>query len=82
MKIIKFTPFRWPAPIICNQVKASLKAVCDGLGLGMFLSYQIREQIVSGQLQVVLADYEPAPRPVSVVYSHAKLMSTRVRVFC
>ena len=68
-------------PVICNQVEASRKAVCDGLGLGMFLSYQVEELIKSGDLQVVLSDFEPDPRPVNVVYSHAKLMSTRVRVF-
>jgi len=68
-------------PVICNQVVASRKAVCDGLGLGMFLSYQVEEQIKSGELQIVLSNFEPEPRPVSVVYSHAKLMSTRVRVF-
>lgn len=68
-------------PMLCNQVASSLSAVCDGSGFGMFLSYQVEEQVASGELQIVLADYEPPPLPVSVVYSHAKLMSTRVRVF-
>ncbi|MEH6576794.1 MAG: LysR family transcriptional regulator [Amphritea sp.] len=68
-------------PLSCNQLAASLSAVCEGAGLGVFLSYQVEEQLASGELQIVLADYEPPPLPVSVVYSHAKLMSTRVRVF-
>jgi len=67
--------------IICNQVSAARHAVCDHHGVGMFLSYQVESLITQGQLQVLLAEYEPEPRPVSVVYSHAKLMSTRVRAF-
>tara|TARA_R110002167_G_scaffold163319_4_gene360191 strand:- start:5775 stop:6671 length:897 start_codon:yes stop_codon:yes gene_type:complete len=68
-------------PLQCNQLPSALGAVCQGMGLGLFLSYQVEDRLASGELQVVLADYEPSPLPVSVVYSHAKLMSTRVRVF-
>ena len=68
-------------PLFCNLVSASLNAVLAGMGLGMYLSYQVEAQLSSGELLVVLADFEPPPLPVSVVYSHTKLMSTRVRVF-
>ena len=68
-------------PLVCNLVAASIVAVRASLGLGMCLSYQVEDQLASGELQVVLADYEPPPLPVSVVFSHTKLMSTRVRVF-
>lgn len=68
-------------PLICNHSTTALEAVCASMGLGLFLSYQVESQLASGQLQIVLADYEPPPLPVSVVYSHTKLMSTRVRVF-
>ena len=68
-------------PLYCTQVSSMRQAVLDDIGLGIFLSYQVDAQIASGELQTVLVDYEPAPLPVSVVYSHAKLMSTRVRTF-
>ncbi len=68
-------------PVVCDQAVAALNAVKSGLGLGMFLSYMIEEELASGHLQLVLEEYEPPPLPVSVVYSHSKLMSTRVRVF-
>jgi len=68
-------------PLVCNHGTSSLDAVCEGMGLGLFLSYQVESKIASGELQIVLAEFEPAPLPVSVVYSHTKLMSTRVRVF-
>jgi DNA-binding transcriptional LysR family regulator len=33
------------------------------------------------KLKVVLREFEPAPLPVHIVYPHARLLSTRVRVF-
>ncbi len=68
-------------PLVSNHGTTALEAVCDGMGLGLFLSYQVESQLASGELQMVLTDYEPPPLPVSVVYSHTKLISTRVRVF-
>ena len=34
-----------------------------------------------GSLRVVLADFEPPPLPVQIVYPDARLMSPRLRVF-
>lgn len=67
--------------LVCNQVTASMNAVLANVGLGMFISYQVESLVESGELQIVLSDFEPPPLPVSVVFSHTKLMSTRVRVF-
>ncbi len=68
-------------PLVCNHGVSSLDAVCDSMGLGLFLSYQVDSKIASGKLQIILSEFEPPSLPVSVVYSHTKLMSTRVRVF-
>lgn len=68
-------------PLVCNHGTSSLEAVCESMGLGLFLSYQVESKIASGELQVVLAEYELPPLPVSVVYPDSKLMPTRVRVF-
>ncbi|MDH3639265.1 MAG: LysR substrate-binding domain-containing protein, partial [Gammaproteobacteria bacterium] len=68
-------------PFTCNHAVAAIDACAAGLGLGMFLSYQVESLIKQRKLRIVLQDFEPPPVPVSVVYSHAKLMSTRVRVF-
>ena len=68
-------------PLSCNQIDVALDAVRASMGVGLFLSYQVEELIQSGELQEVLADFQPSSIPVSVVYSHSKLMSTRVRVF-
>lgn len=68
-------------PLACNNINVAFDAVMASMGLGMFLSYQVEQQIASGELQVVLPVYEFPALPVSVVYSHSKLMSTRVRSF-
>lgn len=68
-------------PLTCNNVASALNVVKENIGLGMFLSYQVEKELANGELRLVLEDYEPAPLDVSVVYSHAKLMSTRTRYF-
>ncbi len=60
---------------------SALKIVKENLGLGMFLSYQVERELASGELRLVLEDYEPGPLDINIVYSHAKLMSTRIRYF-
>jgi len=68
-------------PLVCNQAAASIDACVDGLGLGMYLSYQIQHLVKQKKLALVLEQFEPAPLPVSIVYPHAKLLSARVRSF-
>ena len=65
----------------CNQVDAALELCASGLGLGMFLSYQVRRFEATGKLVRVLERFEPLPLPVHVVYPHSRLLSTRVRAF-
>lgn len=68
-------------PLACNQAAACVEACVAGLGFGMFISYQVRRQVEARQLRVVLADFEPAPLPVSIVFPHARLLPSRVRAF-
>lgn len=68
-------------PFCANQVSACLDACARGLGFGRFLSYQVAPLVASKRLRVVLAEFEPPELPINLVYTHAKLMSARVRVF-
>ncbi len=63
----------------CNQAAAAAQACAEGLGFGMFLSYQVEPLVRAKRLEVVLVDFEPAPLPVSLVYPEARLISTRLR---
>lgn len=65
----------------CNQALTTLDACIQGIGFGLFLSYQVQQHIKSRKLVFVLEDYEPPSIPVNIIYPHAKLLSTRVRLF-
>ena len=67
--------------ISCNDIDSSLNACIDGLGLGMFLSYQVAPFRANGQLKYVLEQFESEPVPVHVAYPHSNLLSNRVHVF-
>ena len=51
------------------------------VGFGSFLSYQVAPDVEHGALRIVLAEHELPPRPVSVIYPHARLLPARTRAF-
>jgi DNA-binding transcriptional LysR family regulator len=63
----------------CNQTGAAAAACVNGVGFGRFLSYQVQDLVANDQLRIVLTDYEPQPRPVSLVYPGGRLVSARMR---
>jgi DNA-binding transcriptional LysR family regulator len=73
-----------PVPVagrfICNQATAAIDACAAGAGYGRFLSYMVAPLVKQGRLKIVLAEFEPPPVPVSLVYVQAKYMSARIRV--
>lgn len=64
-----------------NHVAPALDACLAGLGFGMFMSYQVAHHLAEKRLHSLLESYEPPPRPVHVVYPHARLLPARTRVF-
>jgi DNA-binding transcriptional LysR family regulator len=67
--------------LTCNEIDSSLNACVNGLGLGMFLSYQVASYRKNKQLICVLEQFEPEPIPVHVIYPRLSLISNRVRTF-
>jgi len=63
-----------------NHVVPVVEACAAGLGFGMLYSYQAAAYLASGGLKAVLEDFEPAPRPLSLVYPSAQLLPSRTRV--
>jgi DNA-binding transcriptional LysR family regulator len=63
----------------CNQTGAAVSACVNGMGFGQFLSYQVRDLVRDGRLRLVLENFEPKPRPVSLVYPGSRLVSARLR---
>jgi DNA-binding transcriptional LysR family regulator len=72
-------------PITCalasNEIDSALAACANGLGLGMFLSYQTAPYRRSNKVRYVLEEFETEPVPVQVVYPHTRRLSTTVRAF-
>lgn len=64
-----------------NHVAPAVEACAAGMGFGMFFSYQVLPLVAQGRLRMVLEDFEPPPRPVSVIYPHARLLPARTRAF-
>jgi len=60
---------------------AAIKACRQGFGITRLLSYQVADYLESGELKIVLENYEPAPRPVHIVHREGRLASTKVRAF-
>jgi DNA-binding transcriptional LysR family regulator len=64
-----------------NQFDAAIDACLGGLGCAQFLCYQVDALVKAGKLKRVLPHCEPPPLPISIVYPHARLLSSNVRAF-
>ena len=47
----------------------------------MVLAYQVVDAVRAGRSKVVLADFEPPPLPIHLVYPTTRLLSAKVRAF-
>lgn len=62
-----------------NNQDALLRAALDGVGIMLATSWLVREHVASGALRVVLAECEPPPTPIHILYPHARLLSAKTR---
>ena len=67
--------------LVTNSADAAIGHAAGGGGLTMVLSYQVVEAVRAGRLRVVLADFEPPPLPIQLVYPTTRLLSAKVRAF-
>jgi DNA-binding transcriptional LysR family regulator len=71
-----------PEPrLVVSANQAAITAAAMGLGLTRVLSYQVASKIATGELEIVLADFELPPLPIHVVYQGGRKAPTRVRSF-
>ena len=64
-----------------NHLAPAIESCAAGMGFGTFFSYQVMPHVAQGKLRLVLEDFEPPPRPVSVIYPNARLLPARTRAF-
>jgi DNA-binding transcriptional LysR family regulator len=63
-----------------NTAEAAIDGAAAGLGVTRVFSYQAAQAVLDGRLEVVLAEYEPAPLPVSLIHGHQGLTPLKVRM--
>lgn len=64
-----------------NSTDAAVLHAEQGGGLVGVLAYQAADSIKAGRLKIVLANYEPPPMPIHLVYPTSRLLSAKVRAF-
>jgi DNA-binding transcriptional LysR family regulator len=63
-----------------NTAEAAIDGAAAGLGVARVLSYQVAQAVLDGHIEIVLAEYEPAPAPVSLIHAGHGLTPLKVRV--
>lgn len=74
-------PFRVKPKLVSSTNDAAIEAATLGLGIARLISYQVSEQLASGELIRVLPDQEPPPLPVHVVHRQGRFSPARTRAF-
>jgi DNA-binding transcriptional LysR family regulator len=73
-----------PAPVrarlAVNTAEAAIDGAAAGLGVTRVLSYQVAQAVLDGRIEIVLAEYEPAPEPVGLIHAHPGLTPLKVRM--
>jgi DNA-binding transcriptional LysR family regulator len=70
-----------PICFTTNDIDAAIQHCAAGLGVGIFLSYQVESLIKQGVLVEILPEYRPKRLPVSMIYPSAKRHLTRTSFF-
>ena len=69
-----------PRLVVTSNAAAVTAAQAD-FGITRLLSYQVAPQLADGDLQIILAEYEPAARPIHIVHREGRFASATVRSF-
>ena len=60
---------------------AAIEAAVQNFGITRLFSYQVAAQVESGELEIILPEYEPAPSPIYIVHREGRYASARIRAF-
>src|SRR5262245_46192672 len=64
-----------------DTAAAAIAGAVAGVGLTRVLSYQVANEVMRGDLKIVLEKYEPEPLPVSLVYVRERRLTAKLRAF-
>jgi len=60
---------------------AAMEAALQGFGITRLLSYQVAAHVASGQLKIMLSEFEPPPMPIHVLHREGRYTSVKIRSF-
>jgi len=64
-----------------TTAEAAIDAAVAGIGIARLLSYQVARALIEGALTLVLEEFEPSRRPVSLLHASGKLVPLKLRAF-
>lgn len=64
-----------------NLAAPALNACVQGLGFGVFTYQQVAPYLATQQLKILLEPFEVPPRPLHLIYPHARFLPSRTKVF-
>ncbi len=73
--------FAFRPAYVTNSADAAIGHAERGGGIAMVLSYQVAEALTAGRLSILLAQHEPPPLPIHLVYPASRLVSASLRAF-
>ncbi|WP_027800561.1 LysR family transcriptional regulator [Paraburkholderia dilworthii] len=74
-------PMLLPGAVSVTGVELYTGSAVAGLGIVQVPRYRVADELATGRLKIILADFPPPPMPVSVLYPQNRQLSSRVRVF-
>ena len=67
--------------LVVGSVEAACAAARAGIGITTAFAYQLQADPAAGALTTLLDDFQPAPRPVNLVYATNRFLPIKVRAF-
>ncbi|WCK68831.1 LysR family transcriptional regulator [Agrobacterium tumefaciens] len=69
------------AALQCNTNEAAITSAREGWGLTRVLNYQIGPDLMAGDLQIVLSEFEEPPLPIHIMHPEGRNAPAKVRAF-
>ena len=65
--------------IVVSTAEAAIDAAISGVGVTCVFSYQVESALIAGRLKLLMESFEPAPIPVSFLYSSQGRLPLKLR---
>jgi DNA-binding transcriptional LysR family regulator len=70
-----------PHRLMVTTVETAMEAALAHVGIAHLMSYHAARHVANGQLRIVLEEFEPSLRPLSLVYPSQRQVPLKLRAF-